>query len=182
MEFRCVLAIDAGLRNFAYCKVDTENWRQPLLWRQEDLWAPHPNRRVKPTEHDFVDIAHSWFKRNQAMFTDVDLVIFERQIRAPFKIMNAVLQTCCYDKHKEVSAMTVGTFWGLPKTRAAKKAAGVQIVRQFAEIPPSYNDKQDDMADAWLMAVWGLIESRGLSKISVALKGEEPNSKKCRLI
>lgn len=182
MDFRCVLAIDAGLRNFAYCKVDSQNWRQPLAWRQVDLWAPHPNRRVKPTEHEFLEIAHAWFQQNSALFEDVDVVIFERQIRAPFKIMNAVLQTLCFEKHWEVGAMTVAAFWNLPKTRAAKKAAGVEIVKQFAEIPPSYNGKEDDMADAWLMAVYALVQRRGLSKISVSLKGEESSQKKCRLI
>ena len=167
MDYRKIMAIDAGLRNFAYCVVDTQNWREPLVWNLVDLWPPHPGKHTKPSNQEILDVTMRWFRKNRQLFEDVDEVIFETQIRKPFIVMNTVLQAMVFDKYKQVSPMTVGAFWKLPKTRDAKKRAAIDLVARYAAIPRSYNAKQDDLADAWLLAVWGLIEAGGLGKNSV---------------
>ena len=59
--------------------------------------------------------------------------------------------------------MTVGTFWKLPKTREQKQAAGIATVKERHVEFPAYW-KEDDLADAWLMAVYQLVQEGGLSK------------------
>lgn len=163
MDYRRVLAIDAGTRNFAYALLDTLNWREPLVWKKVDLWAPEPGRSRKPSKQDMVDMTIAWIRDNEALFNNTDLVVLEAQIRTPFIIMNAVLQTHCYDKCRVVSPMTVAAYFKMPKTRELKKAAGIAIVKQFSKFDGTSHAKLDDLADAWLMAAWGLVECGGLS-------------------
>lgn len=164
-DYRRVLAIDVGLRNFAYCLVDTQNWREPLVWKHKDLYPAHPNRRTKPAEKEYLGIAMKWFNAHSDLFCCVDAVIFEHQLRKPFIIMNTALQALCYSVQQEVHPMTVGAFWGLPKSREQKKLRGVEVCSAYATIPQQ--QKQDDLADAWLMAVYGLVQAGGLSHNSL---------------
>ena len=161
MDYQRVCAIDAGTRNFAYCVMDNMSWNRPLVWRHEDLWAPKVGRRGTPNKQDIVKITYEWCVRNRDMIAACDAVVLENQMRRPFIIMNTVLQTCFYGKALVVHPMTVGSFFKLPKTRQEKKEQGVELVKRFATIPN--HAKRDDLADAWLMAAWQLVQSGALS-------------------
>lgn len=162
MDYVRVCAIDAGTRNFAYCVVDNLTWNQPLRWKKEDLWKPHPKRRVKPTKEDMVRLTWQWVQNNKGWLDECDVIILENQIRTPFIIMNAVIQALLFTKVQSVSPMTVAAFFKLPKTRELKKPAAVRVTQQYCVLDKS-EAKPDDLADAWLMAVWGLIQAKGVS-------------------
>jgi hypothetical protein len=68
-----------------------------------------------------------------------------------------------YDKVRVVHPFTMCNFWGLPRTRAEKKAATVELVRHHIAVFP-VSGKADDLADAWIMAVWHLIDLGVLAK------------------
>jgi hypothetical protein len=164
MDYLRVCAVDAGTRNFAYCVADNMSWQKPLVWRREDLWAPQPGRRGKPSKEDVVDITHAWCKRNEEMIKACDVVVLENQLRKTFMIMNTVIATFFYGKVKVVHPMTVGSFFKLSKTREQKKRDGVAICRSFTTMPTNSGAKADDLADAWLMCVFQLVKGKALSE------------------
>ncbi len=157
-----VCAIDAGYRNFAYCVVDNNNWRQPLVWNKVDLWAPAAGKRGVPTKDDLVRITHEWCRSNWKLLRGCDCIILENQLRVPFIIINTVIQALFFNKCSVVHPMTVAAFFKLPKTRAEKKVAGVLTVGAYAQID-TQRGKVDDLADAWLMAVWKLVQQGAVS-------------------
>ena len=161
MDYLRVCAIDAGTRNFAWCVVDNTYWREPLVWRKEDLWAPKPQRRSVPTKEDIIVITMEWIAANRDALNDCDLIVLEKQMRTPFIITNTVINTCFYGKTVQVHPMTIGAYWKLPKTRARKKPAGVEVVSRHAVIPRTA--KPDDLADTWMMAVYYLISKGAIS-------------------
>lgn len=166
MNYRTVLAIDVGFRNLGYCLVDSVCWQTPLAWGKADLWGWGPEKRRTPTKEQIVEITVQWVQDNQNLFAQADAVILENQMRTPFIIMNAVIHALHVRRVKVAHPMKVGSFWGLPKTRTQKKEAGIAVCRRNgATFPP--NTKLDDLADAWLMAVWGLIQAGGLSIKSI---------------
>jgi hypothetical protein len=158
-EYKYVVAIDAGYRNFAVCAVDNTDWQAPSTWYAEDLWRKRPGRRSEPDKNDCVEIALLWIKRNKAMLDRADAIVLENQMRTPYIIINATVQAHYFEKCVVVHPMTVAAFWSLPKTRELKKAAGVATVKaNGVTIARDRGGKLDDMADAWLMAVYFLVE------------------------
>lgn len=163
MDFRRVCAIDVGYRNFAFCVLDSNSIDRPVCWQHEDLWKPAPKRKTKPSKDDLVEITYQWCVRNCDLLKTCDEVILENQMRKGFIIMNTVIRTYFYDKARVVHPMTVGTFFKMPKTRAEKKIFGVRLVESF--IPEwQCTAKADDLADAWLMAAYGLVQLGAVSK------------------
>jgi len=165
MDYQRVCAIDPGTRNFSYCVVDNNNWREPLRWGKEDLWAPAAGKRGKPTKEQVVGITHAWCDRNHAWLRECDIIMIEGQIRKQFIVMQTVIHALYYVKVRIVHPMTVGSFFRFPPTREEKKAATVRFVVRHATIPAT--DKQDDYADAWCMAVYCLIKRGAISKLEL---------------
>jgi hypothetical protein len=167
MNYLQVAAIDVGYRNFACCILDNMTLRNPdpTTWKRYDLWAPKKGRRGKPTSDDLRTITRDWCLEHQHELAQCDVIVLERQMRKPFIIMNTVIWTIFADKVIIRHPMTVGTFWGLAKTREQKKADGVKTVLlntrsdEFQNVP----HKQDDMADTWLMCVYEMVQRQGLS-------------------
>ncbi len=153
--------MDGGTRNFAYCVLDNTTWRAPLVWKKEDLWAPKPGRRAKPSKDDVLRLTYEWCMQNKQMLLDCDRIVLENQIRDPYIVMNTVIHTCFYSRTHSVSPMTIATFFKLPRTRREKKICGVETVKRFAMFPQDY-EKVDDLADAWMMAVHELIALKAL--------------------
>ena len=151
-DYKQVTAIDAGYRNFAWCTLD--NVQGVLQHEVVDLWAPQANRRRHPARNDLVEITRNWCLAHKQLLDDSDYIVLENQIRAPYICMNTVIQALYFDKVEVVHPMTVGAYWHLPTKREHKKAAGVAtVLRHGVHLPPG---KQDDLADAWLMAQWRL--------------------------
>jgi hypothetical protein len=143
--------------------MDNNSWRHPDVWEKDDLWIPDGKKRMKPTKQDCLRIMWEWCHRNKDMIADCDLIILEQQIRTPFIIMNTVVESLYFRKTRQVSAMTIAKFFELPKTREKKKKAGVNVTGNHVVLPPGY-EKLDDLADAWMMAMWGLIQNNAISK------------------
>ncbi len=162
MDYVRVCAIDAGTRNFAFCVCDNFSWRAPGFWKREDLWAPKPGRRQKPTLQDVIAITHAWCMRNRRMLEVCDVVVLENQIRKPFIAMNTVIQALHFAKTVIAHPMTVARFFDLPKQREPKKKATVALCKEHCDIPKS-NGKEDDLADAWMMAVYTLVQRKAIS-------------------
>lgn len=162
-----VCAVDVGYRNFAWCVVDAVHVRDPVAWQVEDLW-PNTNfqNRRTPRFEDLVRITSAWIDRNRTLLDTCTDVVLETQMRQPFVVMNttiaAILGTL---KVKQVAPMTVRAFYELPYKRRDKKAASVALAKQFANMP--HNNKQDDLADAWLMAVRELCDGKKSKKATV---------------
>lgn len=109
-----------------------------------------------------MDITHAWCKRNEEMIKACDFVVLENQLRKTFIIMNTVIATYFYGKVTVAHPMTVGTFFKLSKTRDQKKRDGLAVCRSFATMPNEA--KADDLADAWMMCVWMLVQKGAVSK------------------
>lgn len=177
MDYFRVCAIDAGTRNFAFCVLDNNNWREPLVWQREDLWAPAKGKRSKPTKQNMLEITYEWCQRNQQMLRECDLIILENQIRTPFIIMNTVINSLYYTRVRSVSPMTIAAYFKFPTTREKKKAATVKFVNKHASFPVD-NGKQDDYADAWCMAMHAMIKRGALSREELDFS-EIDKPKKC---
>ena len=166
MDYRCVVAIDAGYRNFAWCCVDRFSWKQPLHWRLEDLWPRRAGRRAKPQREDIIRFTMDWCQDHEDELKKADVIVLEKQMRVPFIVQNTVFRVLFPEKVRMVHAMTVGAYFKLPKTRDKKKAAAVEFLQvsgiQFPRLP-RYK-KKDDLADAWLMAVYQLQQEGQVEK------------------
>lgn len=159
-----VCAVDVGYRNFAWCVMDAHSVAQPIAWHVEDLW-PQNNykKRRTPNTRDLVNITTSWITRNRALLDTCTDVVLEVQMRQPFVVMNTTIMALLGTaKVTEVSPMTVRAFFNLPYKRRDKKAAGIALAKQHAQLPA--NEKQDDLADAWMMALHKLCVCKQVSK------------------
>lgn len=163
MDYFRICAIDAGTRNFAFCVIDNVSWRDPLVWRKQDLWPPKCGRKTRPTTQDIVQLTRQWVADNRGMLDGCDMIVLEKQMRTPFIVQNAVIQTLMFEKCVEVHPVSVGAWWKLPRRREAKKEAGVVQVQHYATIPPNMG-KPDDLADAWLMAVYMMVRENVISQ------------------
>lgn len=160
-DYARVCAIDPGTRNFSFCVADNFTWRRPIQWTLVDLWPPAPGRRATPTTEDVVAVTHQWCADNDELLRSCDTIVIEKQMRTPFIVMCTVIQALYFSRVRVVSPMTVGAFFNLPKTRQAKKAAGVVVCKKHAVMEDV--DKLDDLADAWMMTVWALVKRGAIS-------------------
>lgn len=155
-----VIAIDVGYRNMGVCHLTADQPNKPHLWQVFDLWHAHRHKGT-PSTQDLVQVTRRWCDIYQSMLQRADAIVLESQMRTPFHVMNAVINTLYPDKCVYYDARTVGRFWHLPAKRAPKKIAGVETARmnklQFPDV-----DKEDDLADAWLMASYHLCQSKSL--------------------
>lgn len=156
---RTVIALDVGTRNLGVAVVDNRNWRAPKRWVKVDILG----KNKKPSVDVIVKCTVKWVRDHAYWFESADAVVLENQLRTPFIVMNAVISALHLEKVVVVHPLKVGRFWNLPTTRAAKKKAAVACVAQNGAVFPAVaSGKYDDLADAWLMAVWMLIELGGL--------------------
>jgi len=146
-----ICAIDVGTRNFAWCIVNDVHWQRPISWRHEAIVTC----RGKVTRNEIVRCTRMWAESNRNLLESCDRIILENQMRIPFIVMNTVIQTMFFDRVVVVHPLTVGAYWKLPRRRELKKARGIEVVAEQGAMMPQ-SDKQDDLADAWLMAVYGL--------------------------
>lgn len=146
-----IVAIDAGFRNLGVVAIRNGNWREPAVWRRESLTA-----LKKPSEEALYQAIYGWCNTNAALLQEADKIVLERQMHKKFIVINTVIRTLHHSKTVVIGPSTVGAFHRLPTTRAEKKLAGTELVEQNVPIP--LDGKQDDMADAMLMALWFLFQ------------------------
>lgn len=145
-----IVAIDAGFRNLGVVAIRDGNWRQPAYWSRESL-----THLKKPTEEALYHATYDWCQKHALLLDGADQIVLERQMHKKFVVINTVIRTLHHEKTVVVGPTTVGAFHRLPSTRAEKKLAGTALVKQNVAIP--LEGKQDDMADAMLMALWFLF-------------------------
>lgn len=121
---------------------------------------------MTPNDEDLVAITLKFCQDNQAVLRMCDAVVLERQMRRAFVIMNTVISTFFHGRVRVVTPLKVSNFFHLPSTRSAKKAATIALaIKNGLQFPPA--PKNDDLADAWMMALYVLIDMQGLGKAAV---------------
>lgn len=147
-----VLAIDPGYRNFATAVVSSFNPRHPTHWRNEDIFP----RSGRASEEDIFRITVVWCRRHRSLLENVTLIVIERQMQARFKIMTTVIRSMYPEKTVLVTPNQVTAHFGLTNLRAQKKEEAVCWCRVLFDRAVPGADKQDDLADAALMALMAL--------------------------
>ena len=152
-----IAGLDAGTRNLGFCVIETPDVQNPIVWMHVDLF-PRRRDKGKPTSVEIVTATVHWLRGHRALLESCDVIVLENQMRTPFEILNAVVSAHYLEKVEVLNPRTVGRFWGLPSQRAPKKKAGVSCVAQNGcQFPPVRNKKYDDVADAWLLAVYAAV-------------------------
>lgn len=142
-----VLGIDPGWANFAYCQLG-QNWRQPFVWNVERIMNP------PYSEEALWKAIFAWCQKNEIMLKSSTHIVIERQMEAPFIVIATTIRTLYPKTTVVVSPKTVGKLFNLPVKRAEKKKAAVEIVRRNVSFPEGSQKKKDDLADAYLLALW----------------------------
>lgn len=147
-----VVAIDVGIKNLAYCAMrDAEvvEWANEAL--TEGTYTPMHN----------VQYVHAFVQRHARLLAAADLVVVERQMRVNMRIIEAVLHAMHMAKCKVVQARTIKLAYGLCKGNyRLNKNAAVDHVQKLlspgsrAEAIFAQARKKDDLADAYLMALF----------------------------
>lgn len=148
-----VCAIDVGYKNFAYCIVDNVSYPAPVTLTRQCLWRS----KARPSVSDAVQMIVAWCKTHDNMLAECDHIVLENQLRPVFIAMNAALEALHPTKVTVVNPRTVGAFWRLPTKREPKKLAAIQrLISNGIGVPAG---KADDMADAWLMAAYQMVQA-----------------------
>lgn len=142
-----VIGIDVGWANLACCVLDA-NWRSPVRWTNERILE-----KGTYTKEKLWSATYQWCLVNQKMLSDASMIVLEEQIEIPFIIMNTVIRTLHPSLAVVVAPATISAKFGLAKTRKEKKADAVKLVGNNLRIPQA--SKKDDLADAYLLAIWG---------------------------
>lgn len=145
MEESLVIAIDAGYANFAWVAIKNGNWRSPERWSKQRLIT-------KFSEEALFAATYRWCQVNKELLDRATAIVLERQIEKKFAVMNTVIRTLYFDKTVVISPQTISASFNLPRTRAEKKKASVSLVKKMGCRVPAVK-KQDDLADAMLLAV-----------------------------
>ena len=115
----------------------------------------------KFSEERLVRAVQEWIHTEtiQKLFREADEIILERQMTMKFQCINHFIRANFFDKTREVNPNTVGAFFSLPiKDRKKKKKQAVELVTSHTVFPVR-KGKKDDLADAYLLAFYGAIES-----------------------
>jgi len=150
-----ILAIDIGIRNLALCMLDNGRIAH---WQTVDLSGSD----YKP--QDNVKLVMEFRNEFSYLFDAADLVIVERQMRVNMRIIEAVLHALSFKKCKVVGARTIKQHFGLCRRdyRQNKKAAVDHVQELLSSCPDdeahaaqfARTKKRDDLADAYLMALF----------------------------
>lgn len=142
-----VLGIDPGWANFAYCQLG-QNWRVPIAWSVERIMSP------PYSEENLWKAIFAWCQRNESLLKSSTHIVIERQMEAPFIVIATTIRTLYPKTTIIANPKTVGKLFGLPTKRTEKKKAAVELVRKNVEFPEGSQKKKDDLADAYLLALW----------------------------
>lgn len=152
-----VLAIDPGMRNFAWCYMNEAG--DMLSLGREDIYKGE-KIEMGPCYKNI----HEWCESHHEMLCGADVVLIEKQ----FCDRKVVLSTCLntiqtvlmchtHGKHVLVHAMTVKKFFNTKSTsHRNNKAASVAKALQLYPSLSSSTGKLDDMADAYLLCKYGV--------------------------
>lgn len=141
-----VIGIDVGWANLGTCSIGAD-WKKPVRWT---------NQRIMEgiyKEDALWQATINWCKENAEEFDAADLIVLERQHEPPLRMMNTVIRTLYPSTTVIVSPKTIAAKFKLSHIRKQKKQDAVKLVAKNLRIPDG--KKQDDLADAFLLAIWG---------------------------
>ena len=146
-----VIGIDAGWKNLAICAIDAGNYQKPVHWQLYTIMEP-PYIREK-----FLGAVQRFFEREdvKTLLRSADLIVLERQLQEKYACLNCKVRFEFWENTIEVHPSTVGKQYGLSKDRKSKKKEAVVLAQKNA-VFPRVKGKKDDLADAFLMAMYGL--------------------------
>jgi len=118
------------------------------------LW----NGRRTPQDQDIIRITRRWCEANHDLLSGAQYIVIEKQLRPLFQTMATVINTLYFDQTVQVSANTIAAHFELPRKRKEKKAATIALVEDLGVV--FAQGKQDDLADAYLMALWKVSNTK----------------------
>lgn len=151
---RLVVGVDPGYVNFAVCGIDTSNPTRPFYWSNTPLF------RGTFSEEKLCSALNTWINQPgiKLLLEEADEIILERQMTMKFQAVNHCIRFKYFDKTREVNPNTLRAFFMLPVKRREKKRAAVQLVQKNTVFPIT-KGKKDDLADAYLLAFYGAVET-----------------------
>jgi hypothetical protein len=154
---RRVVGIDVGYVNNAMCVIDGNS-------RKPKYWVNAPLIKGKFTEEKLKKAAYDWVKSPEikAWLDSADDIVLERQMMKKFEAVNNCIRFLYWEKTIELAPNTVGAYFKLPQDRASKKKAAVALVS--VNVPFVCKGKKDDLADAYLLATFGLFSKNPVLK------------------
>jgi Poxvirus A22 protein len=175
-----VLAIDVGIRNLAFCCLEDGCL---LAWANEPL----AGAEYKPT--DTVHHVMRFVEAHRQLFDSCDKLVIERQMRVNMRVVEAALHALFYAKCTIVHARTIKARFGLCKRNYQQnKAAAVACVDDLlagntAELAAAYRAarKRDDLADAYLMALFFSDGEQWPTKSASRSPSQSPPPKRSRM-
>lgn len=172
-----VVGIDAGYVNFAVCAIDTDNPERPYFWVNEPLF------KDKFSEEKLCQEIYRWIKsdRIKKLLDGADQIILERQMTMKFQAINHCIRFLYFNKTQEINPKTFAAYFGLPQTRVEKKKASIEKVTARVVLPVK-KGKKDDLCDAFLLSMCGVLQSRPeLSAVWTKKIAAEPKKKKAKI-
>jgi len=152
---RKIVGVDPGYVNFAVCAINTLQPTKPYYWSNAPLF------RGTFSEEKLCVALNDWITQDhiKALLDEADEIILERQMTMKFQAVNHCIRFRYFAKTREVNPKTLGAFFMLPLKRREKKKAAVELVQKNAVLPIT-KGKKDDLADAYLLAFYGAVETQ----------------------
>lgn len=147
------VGIDAGYANLSYCEVNSDDPFHPITWVCCRILEG------KYSEERLFKACYEWVKSEKmsTIFNRANRIILERQMTLKFQMINHIIRALYYEKTVERNPTTVGAFFRFPRARSEKKSAAIRLVSLNAALPPG--KKRDDLADAYLLAIYELWDN-----------------------
>jgi hypothetical protein len=146
-----VIGIDAGWKNLAVCVIDYPNILRPVHWELYQIMeAPFAREKFMGAVQDF-------FEREdiKKWLESADQIVLEKQLQEKYACLNCKVRFGYWEKTTEEHPSSVGKKFGLASDRQTKKKQAVVLAQKNSVFPKS-KGKKDDLADAYLLAVFGL--------------------------
>ena len=157
-----IVAIDVGVKNLGLCAYD-------MLTNKVVCWATTslvPNGRYIPAQN--VRYVREFVERYSTIFAYASAILIERQMRCNMRIIESLFQCLYFDRTLVISPKSVKVHYDLATNNYRhNKEKAVEWAKDFVDANPGVFDgdlaqqflkakKQDDMADALLLAMYYL--------------------------
>lgn len=142
-----LIGVDAGLVNCGICVTSLDDICCPAILDKQficDASVPLNDRFYA---------MYNWISGLKAYFEEAKLIVLERQMRAPYKMLNTMIMTLYPLKFVVVHPFTLCSFYKLPRKRKAKKLETIKYVKTKVKLP-EHLTKLDDVADAMLLCLY----------------------------
>lgn len=112
------------------------------------------------TNDQLFRVYYQWVRNHEHIFHEADRIVIETQMRGKYVPLTTMLRFAYFDKVRLLHASTLCSAYGLPRKRAEKKATTKSVVDKLYPGLLPLTVKSDDIADAALMAHWGMFKAQ----------------------